>query len=143
MNKGVLAEKTLKEIFKNKEYGKIDIGKGKKALIEHTSINPNASPHVGRSRNALIGDSIVRITKFVNFKPEVHYFVNDVGKQIAMLVYAAKNNITFDKLLKTYVEINKKSRNMLRELWDFGSSRPKTSRKRFFDLRKELESKFN
>jgi len=26
------------------------------ALIEHTSINPNASPHVGRARNAIIGE---------------------------------------------------------------------------------------
>ncbi len=108
VNKDIMAEKTLKEIYKHKEYGKINIGKGKKVVLEHTSINPNASPHVGRARNALIGDSIKRIFEYANFKPEVHYFVNDVGKQIAMLVYAAKKNITFDRLLKTYVDINKK-----------------------------------
>jgi len=108
VNKDVLAEKTLKDIYKNKKFGKINIGKGKKVVLEHTSINPNASPHVGRARNALIGDSIKRILKYTNFKPEVHYFVNDVGKQIAMLVYASKKNITFDKLLRTYVDINKK-----------------------------------
>ena len=108
VNKNILAENTLKEIFKNKDYGKVDIGKGKKVILEHTSINPNASPHVGRARNALIGDSVKRILEYVNFKPEVHYFVNDVGKQIAMLVYVAKKNITFEKLLETYVEINKK-----------------------------------
>jgi len=108
VNKDILAENTLKDIFKNKDYGNINIGKGKKLLIEHTSINPNASPHVGRARNALIGDSLTRILKFVNFKPEIHYFVNDVGKQIAMLVYVAKKNIIFDKLLETYVKINKR-----------------------------------
>src|SRR3989344_205732 len=32
-----------------------------KILIEHTSINPNASPHVGRARNAIIGDSLTQI----------------------------------------------------------------------------------
>ena len=108
INKKILAENTLIEINKNKDYGNIDIGKGKKLLIEHTSINPNASPHVGRARNALIGDSLTRILKFVNFKPEIHYFVNDVGKQIAMLVYVAKKNIIFDKLLEIYVKINKR-----------------------------------
>ena len=108
VNKDILAENTLKDIFKNKDYGNMDIGKGKKLLIEHTSINPNASPHVGRARNALIGDSLTRILKFVNFKPEIHYFVNDVGKQIAMLVYVAKKNIIFDKLLEIYVKINKR-----------------------------------
>jgi arginyl-tRNA synthetase len=49
---------------------KKDFGAGKskgRALVEHTSINPNASPHVGRARNAILGDSIVRILKFYGY----------------------------------------------------------------------------
>ena len=93
------------------EYGSSNTGKGKKILIEHTSINPNASPHLGRARNALIGDSIVRIMRFQGYKTDVHYFVNDVGKQIAMLVLGAegKKRIEFDGLLKIYVDINKRA----------------------------------
>ena len=89
VNKNKIAETTIKEVSKQKEkYGSSNIGKGKKILVEHTSINPNASPHVGRARNALIGDAIVRILRFQGYKVETHYFVNDVGKQIAMLVLA-------------------------------------------------------
>jgi arginyl-tRNA synthetase len=33
-------------------------------LFEHTSINPNASPHLGRARNALLGDNLVRLLRF-------------------------------------------------------------------------------
>lgn len=89
-------------------YGSSHSGKGTHALIEHTSINPNASPHVGRARNALIGDSLARLLRFEGYQTEVHYFVNDVGKQIAMLVLGCKNrkNVTFDDLLDIYVEIN-------------------------------------
>src|SRR3989339_2190937 len=91
VNKNKIVEDTLKKIIKEKDrYGSSDAGKGKKALIEHTSINPNASPHVGRARNALIGDSITRLLKFQGYKVETHYFVNDVGKQIAMLVLGCK-----------------------------------------------------
>ncbi|MBI2659389.1 arginine--tRNA ligase [Candidatus Woesearchaeota archaeon] len=111
VNKIKIAEEIIKEVLKQKEkYGSSGIGKGKKILVEHTSINPNASPHVGRARNALIGDAIVRILKFQGYKIEVHYFVNDVGKQIAMLVLGAegKKNVAFDDLLKIYIEINKK-----------------------------------
>jgi len=110
VNKIFLTKKILLEIIKNKDYGSLNLGKDKKILVEHTSINPNASPHVGRSRNALIGDSIVRILKFQNYKVETHYLVNDIGKQIAMLVLGAegKKNITFDDLLDLYVKINKK-----------------------------------
>ncbi len=92
----------------DKKFGMQD----KKVLIEHTSINPNASPHIGRARNALIGDSLVRVFKFLGWKTDVHYFVNDVGKQIAMLVYATKDkpNVTFEDLLQIYIDVNEESK---------------------------------
>jgi arginyl-tRNA synthetase len=111
VNRKELAVKIVKDILnKADNYGKINIGKGKKALLEHTSINPNASPHVGRARNAIIGDSLARILKFVGFKPEIHYYVNDVSKQIAMLVLALKDKekLKFEHMLKEYIEISKK-----------------------------------
>jgi arginyl-tRNA synthetase len=92
------------------KFGSSGVGKGKKILLEHTSINPNASPHVGRARNAFIGDSLARILRFQGYNVEVHYFVNDVGKQIAMLVLGAegKKDVQFNGLLSIYIGINKK-----------------------------------
>src|SRR3989339_65090 len=103
---------TLTKILNEKEqYGSSRSGKGKKALIEHTSINPNASPHMGRARNALIGDALVRLLRFEGYATDVHYFVNDVGKQIAMLVYGCKDSkkVTFEQLLNVYVGINNRA----------------------------------
>src|SRR3989338_8615588 len=111
VNRGMIAQDTIKEILKQKDkYGSSNTGKGRKIFLEHTSINPNASPHVGRARNAMIGDSIERILKFQGYRVETHYFVNDVGKQIAMLVLGAegKKNVAFKDLLRIYIEINKK-----------------------------------
>ncbi len=100
-----LAKKLLPAIDKN--YGKTKPNKF--ALIEHTSINPNASPHVGRARNAAIGDTLARILRLAGYKTEVHYYVNDVGKQIALLVWAAgKKKLKFSELLDAYVQANKK-----------------------------------
>ena len=65
------ADKVLKEALK-KNFGSPN--KRGKALVEHTSINPNASPHVGRARNALIGDAVVRLLKFAGYSVESHYF---------------------------------------------------------------------
>ena len=101
VNKNKIANDTIKDILKQKQkFGSTGIGNKKKILLEHTSINPNASPHVGRARNALIGDSLVRILRFQGYKVEVHYFVNDIGKQISMLVLAArgKKDVKFDDL---------------------------------------------
>jgi arginyl-tRNA synthetase len=111
VNKDALGEQTLIKILKEKDkYGSSNAGKNKKLILEHTSINPNASPHVGRARNALIGDAIARILRASGHKLEVHYLVNDIGKQISMLVLAAKNrkNVKFDELLKIYMDIAKK-----------------------------------
>lgn len=113
INKSKLAEITIKKILKEKDkYGSNKEGKNKRVLIEHTSINPNASPHLGRARNAIIGDSIVRILKFQGYKIETHYYVNDIGKQIAMLVLSSENKKpSFSQLLSLYIEFNKKLEN--------------------------------
>ena len=111
VNKGHWSQSIIQRILKEKDkYGSMQLGKGKKALIEHTSINPNASPHVGRARNAILGDAIARLLKFQGYKLETHFFVNDVGKQIAMLVLGCegKKKVTFDELLGIYVSISKK-----------------------------------
>ncbi len=94
-----------------------------KFLIEHTSINPNASPHVGRARNAIIGDSLTQLLKFSGKKVETHYFVNDIGKQIALLVWAAggKKKLKFAEILSLYIEANKKmeaDKNVEKEVFD-------------------------
>ncbi len=89
-------------------FGSNHTGRGKRALIEHTSINPNASPHVGRARCAMIGDSISRLFRFEDYAVEVHYYVNDMGRQIGLLVLLADElqGMTFDQVLDAYVRAN-------------------------------------
>jgi len=107
INKELLVETIINEILKKKEkYGK---GKEKgKVALEHTSLNPNSSPHVGRARNSFIGDSFKRILELQGYDVETYYYVNDVSKQIALLAMNFKGNPSFDDLLKIYVNINKR-----------------------------------
>ena len=97
-----------KVLGENKQYGSNMSGAGKRALVEHTSINPNASPHVGRARNAMIGDSLVRLLRFEGYDVETHYYVNDIGRQIALLVLACDDpsTLTFDEMLDLYASAN-------------------------------------
>ena len=94
-----------------KRYGSNASGAGKRALVEHTSINPNASPHVGRARNAMIGDSVVRLLRFEGYDVEAHYYVNDIRRPIALLVFACDDpaSITFDEMLHVYAKANARS----------------------------------
>ena len=90
-------------------YGCGATGTGKRALVEHTSINPNASPHLGRARNAWVGDTLVRLLRFEGYHLDVRFFVNDVGRQIALLVLGVGDrNPGFNELLQIYVDINRR-----------------------------------
>lgn len=96
---------TLKKILTEENYGSGHSGDGKQVLIEHTSINPNASPHIGRGRNAMIGNALCNLLRFEDYDVDVHYFVNDIGKQIAMLVLETEgmSNIKFEDFLNIYI----------------------------------------
>lgn len=114
LNRDVTAGEIIKQVLtENKLFGSSFSGKGKKALIEHTSINPNASPHVGRARNAMIGDSLSRIFRFEGYDTEVHYYVNDMGRQIGLLVLISDEieNLDFNGILQAYVRANQRAEN--------------------------------
>jgi len=61
-----------------------------KILLEHTSANPNGPLHVGHIRNSIIGDTLARILKRAGHEVEVQYYVNDMGRQIAVVSWACE-----------------------------------------------------
>ncbi len=79
--------------------GKIRVGdaevnsssSGKSVLIEHTSANPNGPFHVGRARNAILGDTLVRLNRLHGNDVRSEYYVDDMGKQVAVLAWALAN----------------------------------------------------
>lgn len=60
-------------------------------LIEHTSANPNGPFHVGRARNAILGDTLVRLHRLHGNNVRAEYYVDDMGKQVAVLAWALEN----------------------------------------------------
>ncbi|WP_040949752.1 arginine--tRNA ligase [Gorillibacterium massiliense] len=65
--------------------------RGEKAVVEHTSINPNKSAHIGHLRNSCIGDAIVRLLKRSGYNVEVHNYIDDLGNQLADTVVGLLN----------------------------------------------------
>ena len=60
-------------------------------LIEHTSANPNGPFHVGRARNAILGDTLVRLNRLFGNQVRAEYYVDDMGKQVGVLAWALEN----------------------------------------------------
>lgn len=63
----------------------------KKVLIEHTSANPNGPFHVGRARNAILGDTLVRLNRLYGNSVRAEYYVDDMGKQVGVMAWALAN----------------------------------------------------
>ncbi len=59
---------------------------GKKILVEHTSINPNKAAHIGHLRNAILGDTFVRLLQAAGAHVDVQNYIDNTGVQVADVV---------------------------------------------------------
>ena len=62
-----------------------DVPKGK-VLVEHSSINPNKAAHIGHLRNAILGDTFVRMLRFPGREVDVQNYIDNTGVQVADVV---------------------------------------------------------
>jgi arginyl-tRNA synthetase len=59
-----------------------------KVIVEHTSINPNKAAHIGHLRNAVLGDTMVRLLRQTNHDVLVQNYIDNTGVQVADVVIA-------------------------------------------------------
>ncbi len=57
-------------------------------IVEHTSINPNKAAHIGHLRNAVLGDTMVRLLRHNGQKVAVQNYIDNTGVQVADVVIA-------------------------------------------------------
>jgi arginyl-tRNA synthetase len=57
-----------------------------KILVEHSSINPNKAAHIGHLRNAILGDTFVRLLRFEGREVDVQNYIDNTGVQVADVV---------------------------------------------------------
>ncbi|MBE3127630.1 MAG: arginine--tRNA ligase [Candidatus Atribacteria bacterium] len=93
--------KILDEIREQGEnYGKVNLGKGKRVQVEFVSVNPTGPLHVGHGKCAAVGDALSGILKAAGYEVEKEYYINDQGKQIDILgqsVQVRYNNFLEEK----------------------------------------------
>ena len=74
-----------------------------KVLVEHSSINPNKAAHIGHLRNAILGDTFVRLLHFVGREVDVQNYIDNTGVQVADVIVG-------------FLHLEKKSRAEIEEL---------------------------
>ena len=64
------------------DYGKSDVGRGRKINVEFVSANPTGPLHVGHGRGAALGDGIAALLEWTGWNVTREFYVNDAGTQI-------------------------------------------------------------
>lgn len=73
----------LKEIEEQGEnYGRVDIGHGKRVMVEFVSANPTGPMHMGNARGGALGDCMASVLEYAGYDVTREFYVNDAGNQI-------------------------------------------------------------
>lgn len=76
----------LKEILSSEtQFGKLNIGNGKKTQVEFVSANPTGPLTVGHGRGAVLGDTISRLLEWIGYDVVREYYFNNAGRQMRVL----------------------------------------------------------
>ncbi|MDD5668458.1 MAG: arginine--tRNA ligase, partial [Candidatus Omnitrophica bacterium] len=75
------------------DYGRLDLGKKKKVLVEFVSANPTGPLSVAHARQAAVGDALANILSFLGFDVTREYYLNDEGNQINILGNSIKTRL--------------------------------------------------
>jgi arginyl-tRNA synthetase len=114
-----LASLTVETILREgRKYGMTAVSE-ERINVEHTSINPNGPVHVGRARNAIIGDTLVRCMRQCGYSITSEYYVDDVGKQVVVLLWGVEHLTLEDsqerkedrRLVRYYIAANERAKN--------------------------------
>lgn len=64
------------------DYGKTDLGAGKRVLVEFVSANPTGPMHIGNARGGAIGDSLSSLLQEAGYEVSREFYINDAGNQV-------------------------------------------------------------
>jgi len=70
-------------LISGNNFGKGD--KGERILLEFVSANPTGPLHIGHTRGAIYGDTLLKIGRHLGYKIDAEYYINDAGRQIELL----------------------------------------------------------
>ena len=101
-------------IDKKENYGKSDMGKGKTAIVEFSSVNIAKPFHIGHIRSTVIGDALRNIHEFLGYNTIATNYIGDYGTQFGTMIAAYKlwgddeklNANPIKELLNLYVRYN-------------------------------------
>ena len=91
-----------------------------KKMVEHTSVNPNKAAHIGHVRNAVLGDTFVRILRADGNRTEVQYYIDNTGVQVADVAigFMYLEKMSLDDIKQLDVQLKEEGKKFDYYCWD-------------------------
>ncbi|MFI5103424.1 MAG: arginine--tRNA ligase, partial [Terriglobales bacterium] len=86
LDREAAARVLLQDLRREASAGEAASAKAEKILVEHTSINPNKAAHIGHLRNAILGDTFVRLLRASGAHVDIQNYIDNTGVQVADVV---------------------------------------------------------
>ena len=98
----------------------VSFGAGVHSLVEHTSINPNKAAHVGHLRNAILGDTFVRLLRAAGQHVDVQNYIDNTGVQVADVVVGLMHleNLSGEQIATLFRELSARHERLDHYCWD-------------------------
>ncbi|MFN9663894.1 MAG: arginine--tRNA ligase, partial [Akkermansiaceae bacterium] len=101
-------------LLKDPRLGTPEIGKGKRIVVDFSAPNVAKPMHVGHIRSTIIGDSLVRIARYLGFEVIADNHIGDWGTQFGMILHGWKTRLNHEalaqdpikELVRVYREVN-------------------------------------
>ena len=82
-----LAESWYSDVLRNiasegADYGRVDVGRGQRLMVEFVSANPTGPMHMGNARGGVLGDALASVLDRAGYQVWREFYVNDAGNQI-------------------------------------------------------------
>ncbi|KRB82463.1 arginine--tRNA ligase [Sphingomonas sp. Root710] len=85
------------------DYGRSQLGTGKRVNVEYVSANPTGPMHMGHCRGAVVGDALAALLEYAGYQVTREYYVNDAGAQVQTLARSA--HLRYREALGETIEI--------------------------------------
>ncbi|MET0752197.1 MAG: arginine--tRNA ligase [Pyrinomonadaceae bacterium] len=110
----------------NPENSKLETGS--KVCVEHTSVNPNKAAHIGHVRNAVLGDTFVRILRSNGKQVEIQYYIDNTGVQVADVAigFMYLENMNLDEIIALDAKLAAEGKSFDYFCWDLYTKVGKT-----------------
>ena len=96
LNQAAASAVVTEILQQGKNFGRCNVGNGRKVQVEFVSANPTGPLHVGHGRGAAVGDSLCRVLEATGWDVTAEFYYNDAGQQInnlALSVQARCNDL--------------------------------------------------